>query len=161
MTLWWWKDGIIHLLFTSGRQSTEVVESMFKLCARYLHTPYLSFLFYKFLAKLDALGGFPGGSEGKESTCNVEDLGWILGLRRSPREGHGNSSILAWRISWTEKPGGLQSLGSQRVGHWRTEHITQLWERGQKNNNCMWVLKEDMREALNFQLEMKIINMCD
>ena len=28
-----------------------------------------------------------------------------------------NSSILAWRIPWTEKPGGLQSMGSQRIGH--------------------------------------------
>ena len=28
-----------------------------------------------------------------------------------------HSSILAWKISWTEEPGGLQSLGSQRVGH--------------------------------------------
>ena len=28
-----------------------------------------------------------------------------------------HSSILAWRIPWTEEPGGLQSLGSQRVGH--------------------------------------------
>jgi len=28
-----------------------------------------------------------------------------------------NSSILAWRIPWTEEPGGLQSMGSQRVGH--------------------------------------------
>ena len=28
-----------------------------------------------------------------------------------------HSSILAWRISWTEAPGGLQSLGSQRVAH--------------------------------------------
>ena len=28
-----------------------------------------------------------------------------------------HSSILVWRISWTEKPGGLQSTGSQRVGH--------------------------------------------
>ena len=27
------------------------------------------------------------------------------------------SSILAWRILWTEEPGGLQSMGSQRVGH--------------------------------------------
>ena len=27
------------------------------------------------------------------------------------------SCILAWRISWTEEPGGLQSMGSQRVGH--------------------------------------------
>ena len=28
-----------------------------------------------------------------------------------------NSSIFAWRIPWTEEPGGLQSMGSQRVGH--------------------------------------------
>ena len=28
-----------------------------------------------------------------------------------------HSSILAWRIPWTEDPGGLQSIGSQRVGH--------------------------------------------
>ena len=28
-----------------------------------------------------------------------------------------DSSILAWRIPWTEEPGGLQSMGSQRVGH--------------------------------------------
>ena len=28
-----------------------------------------------------------------------------------------HSSILAWRITWTEEPGGLQSTGSQRVGH--------------------------------------------
>ena len=28
-----------------------------------------------------------------------------------------HSSILAWRITWTEDPGGLQSMGSQRVGH--------------------------------------------
>ena len=28
-----------------------------------------------------------------------------------------HSSILPWEIPWTEKPGGLQSMGSQRVGH--------------------------------------------
>ena len=34
------------------------------------------------------------------------------------------SSILAWRIPWTEKSGGLQLMGSQRVGHDRvTEHV--------------------------------------
>ena len=33
--------------------------------------------------------GFPGGSDGKESTCNVEDLGLIPGSRRSPGEGKG------------------------------------------------------------------------
>ena len=40
------------------------------------------------------------------------------GLGRTPGEKNGNhSSILAWRIPWTEGPGGLQSMGSQRVGH--------------------------------------------
>ena len=34
--------------------------------------------------------GFPGGSNGKESTCNAEDLGSIPGLGRSPGEGHDN-----------------------------------------------------------------------
>ena len=33
-----------------------------------------------------------------------------------------HSSILAWRIPMTEKPGGLQSMGSQRAGHWATKH---------------------------------------
>ena len=36
------------------------------------------------------LVGFPGGSGSKESTCNVEDLGLISGLGRSPGGGHGN-----------------------------------------------------------------------
>ena len=36
-----------------------------------------------------------------------------------------HSSILAWRNPWTEEPGGLQSIGSQRVGHdWATKHST-------------------------------------
>ena len=61
-------------------------------------------------------GGFPGGSEGKASACNVRDLGSIPGLGRFPGEGNGNLlSTLAWKIPWTEKPGRLQSMGSQRV----------------------------------------------
>ena len=35
-------------------------------------------------------GGFPGGSDGKESACNAGDLSPILGMGRSPREGNGN-----------------------------------------------------------------------
>ena len=57
-----------------------------------------------------------GGSGGKESACKAEDPGSIPGSGRSPGEGNGNSSTLAWRIPWTEKPGRLQSIGSQRVG---------------------------------------------
>ena len=59
-----------------------------------------------------------GGSDGKESTCKVGDLGSIHGSGRSTGEGNGNhSSILSWRIPRTEEPGGLQSMESQRVGH--------------------------------------------
>ena len=44
---------------------------------------------------------------------------------RSPGELNGtHSSILAWRILWTEEPGRLQSMGSQRVGHGRAQQQT-------------------------------------
>ena len=61
--------------------------------------------------------GFPGGSEGKASACNARDLGSIPGSGSSlEKEMATHSSILAWRIPWTEEPGGLQSMGLQRVG---------------------------------------------
>ena len=44
----------------------------------------------------------------------VRSLGWEDPLEKEMAT---HSSILAWKISWTEEPGGLQSLGSQRVGH--------------------------------------------
>ena len=58
------------------------------------------------------------GSDGKASAYNTGDLGLIPGLGRSPGEGNGtHSSTLARKILWTEDPGRLQSMGSQRVGH--------------------------------------------
>ena len=45
---------------------------------------------------------FPDGSDGKESACNVRDLGSIPGLGRSPGEGNGYHSSIAWRITSTE-----------------------------------------------------------
>ena len=44
----------------------------------------------------------------------VRSLGWEVPLEKEMAT---HSSILAWKISWTEEPGGLQSMGSQRVGH--------------------------------------------
>ena len=59
--------------------------------------------------------GFSGGSVGKESTCNAGNAGSIPGLGRSPeKETATHSSILAWETPWTEEPGGLQSMGSQK-----------------------------------------------
>ena len=48
------------------------------------------------------------------SAGDRRDMGLIPQSGRFPGGGHGNLlSILAWRISWTEEPGGLQSIGSQ------------------------------------------------
>ena len=51
---------------------------------------------------------------GKESACNAGDPGLIPGSGRSlEKEMATHSSILAWRIPWTEEPGELQSSGEQ------------------------------------------------
>ena len=65
--------------------------------------------------------GFPGGTSGKEPICQcrrqemqVRSLGWEDPLEEGLAA---HSSILAWRTPWTEEPGGLWSIGSQRVEH--------------------------------------------
>ena len=61
---------------------------------------------------------FPRGSAGKESPAMQETWVWSLGQEDALEEGTAtHSSILAWRIPWTEEPGGLQSIWSKRVGH--------------------------------------------
>ena len=62
--------------------------------------------------------GFPGNSDGKESACNVGDLGSIPGLGKPLEKGmKTHCSILAWRTPWTQEAGGLQSMEPQRIGH--------------------------------------------
>ena len=77
--------------------------------------------------------GFPGGSDGKDSTCNISCWRSIPGLGRFPGEGNGNPlqySCLE-KPSRTEEPDGLQSMSSQRVRHnWATNTHTH------KRNNC-------------------------
>ena len=65
---------------------------------------------------------FPGGSDGKASVCNAGDLVSIPGQEDIlEKEMAIHSSTIAWKIPWTEEPGRLQSMGSQRVGHnWAT-----------------------------------------
>ena len=68
-----------------------------------------------------------GGAVIKNLPANAgdtRDAGLIPGLGRSPRVGNGiHSSILAWKIPWTEESGRLQSMGLQRVRHdWLSTH---------------------------------------
>ena len=90
--------------------------------------------------------GFPGGSDGKESACNAGDPSSILGQEDPLETGMATlSSILAWRILWTEEPGGRWPMGLQRVRpDWATNihfhfqdqhksvgvHDTGVWYRG-------------------------------
>ena len=65
-----------------------------------------------------AVPSFPGGSVVKNPSAGqetqVQSLGWEDLLEKEMAT---HSSTLAWRILWREEPGGLESLGSQRVGH--------------------------------------------
>ena len=62
-------------------------------------------------------GGFPGGSVVKNLPANAGDMGSIPKWRSSGVGNANHSSIFAWKTAWTEKPGGLQSMVSQRIGH--------------------------------------------
>ena len=62
--------------------------------------------------------GFPGGSVVKNPSASVDDMGLIPGSRRSlEKEMATHSSIPAWVVLWTEKPGELQFMGLQKS--WR------------------------------------------
>ena len=70
------------------------------------------------MASIHLVLTLPGGSDGKAFAYNAGDLGSIPGSGKPLEKGMvTHSSILAWRSPWTEKLGGLQSIGSQRVGH--------------------------------------------
>ena len=78
----------------------------------------MSWNFQENLDGLFSMMGFPGGSDGKESSCNAGDQGSIPGSRRSPEEGNGN----LLQCSCLENPmdrGAWRATihGSQRVGH--------------------------------------------
>ena len=65
--------------------------------------------------------GIPEGLSGKESVCDAEDTGdpWDGSLDQENLLEEGtatHSSVLAWRMPWTEEPVGLQSTGLQTVG---------------------------------------------
>ena len=82
------------------------------------------------------------------SAGDIRDVASVLRLGRSPGGGHGNPlCILAWRMAWTEEPGGLQSTESQWVRHdWSDLACTNThtWTRhpscfrGWQTDSCSW-----------------------
>ena len=73
------------------------------------------------MRKLMTDRGFLGGSVVKNPPAMQEPQEtWVRSLGQEDPLGEGmatHSSVLAWRIPWREKPGGLQSIGSQRIAH--------------------------------------------
>ena len=123
---------------------------------RSLITRFRLFLLY-------VISRLPGGSDGKESACNVGDLGSILGLGRSPGEGRGNllpeNPGGSWESPQTEETGGLQSMGSQRARHsskhthmYHFKHVQHFYyllngfQFGFKSS-FMWVHESDENES--------------
>ena len=75
--------------------------------------------------------GLPRWLSGKETACSAGDTGSIPGWEDPPEEGTATLSyVFAWRIPWTEEPGGLQSIRVQRAGHDQSHracmHIKQI-----------------------------------
>ena len=76
---------------------------------------------------ISKIWGFPGGSEAKNMLANQET--WVQSLSGEDpleKEMATHSSILAWEIPWTEEPGGLQSMGSQKSQTWLTKQAEWL-----------------------------------
>ena len=85
-----------------------------------LLSPFWSCLFFFFFSPgIGAPRGFPGGSTVQNLRIHLPIQGtWVWPLGREDlleKEMATHSSILGWEIPWTEEPGGLQPLGSQRV----------------------------------------------
>ena len=104
------------LLYLTWRTSKDLLDSTGNSAQYFVMT---------YLAKESEIGpricmGFPGGSVVKNLPANAGDIKTrvsSLGREDPVEEGMAaHSSILAWRIPWTEEPGGLQSMGLQRAG---------------------------------------------
>ena len=109
-----------HFLYSSKPECQDLYINVFVQQCSSLMNPFpLEILIWVWIR---TYMGFPGGSEGKASACNAGDWVQFLG-QEDPleKEMATHSSTLAWKIPWTEKPGRLQSMGLQRVGHdWAT-----------------------------------------
>ena len=95
----------------------------------------------------------PGWSSSKNPPANAgdtRDVGSIPRSRRSVKmEMATHSSILAWKILWTEESCGLQSMRSQRGGHgWPTEHMHMLTPKDHFYWGLPYIISVDV---LNFQ----------
>ena len=105
---------------------------------------------------------FPGGSDSKESACNAGDPGSTPGLGSAPGEGYGtHSSILAWRIPWTEEPGEdpMHPWGCKESR--LSDSHTHTGDTGGERSLvccCPWVTKSRSHNLLTEQQQISILS---
>ena len=84
----------------------------------FIYNLYIYKFIYNLYLNLHKIVGIPRSSVVKNPPANAGNVGSIFGSGRPPEKGMATqSSILAWKITWTEEPGRLQSTGLQRVRH--------------------------------------------
>ena len=100
------------------------------------------------LGVIELFWSFLGGSDGKESTCNAGDWGLILSQEDPLERGVAtHSNILAWRISWTEEPCGLQSKGHKELG--TTEWLNWVAKLSSISFHRKWVIELSCKTQCN------------
>ena len=99
--------------------------------------------------------GFPGGSEVKCLPVMRKIWVWSMGQEDPLEEEMAtHSSILAWKIPWMEKPGRLQSMGTQRVRHnWTTSLLKYQMLNKYLANEWIKTIPEEYRKGKNKKLE--------
>ena len=114
------------------------------------HIKYFQCVWDFLCTLLSFLLGFPGGTSGKEPACQCrrhETRVSSLGGEDPLEEGMATHfSILAWRIPWTEEPGGLQSMGLlghnwSNLAHTASFLLGTAWPRERKTHQMEWIKK--------------------
>ena len=89
-----------------------------------------------------------------EEISRTSDMQMTPPLWQKEKEMATHSSTLAWKIPWTEKPGGLQSMGSQRVGHdWVTSLSLMAESEEELKSQLMKVKEENEKVGLKVNIQ--------
>ena len=113
--IWWWEHNIKH---ASSIGHVEDDSRLFTHWNLEIDKRQRNFPMTLNASTCNKVMGFPSGSAIKNLPAVWDTRVQFLGGEDPLEEGMATDSIiLAWRISWTEEPGGLRSTGSQRVGH--------------------------------------------
>ena len=108
---------VYHIIFNDPSIDRHKLFPHLDYCKQYCNEWILGFVYLFQISVIIFFGEIPrSGISGSYGSCPLE------------KEMVSHSSILAWKIQSTEEPGGLQSMGSQRVGHsWATEPMAAVF----------------------------------